>query len=152
MTNTSTMDAGTMFNAWLDAATAWSRPWPTFGIAAPQQLTQSILPGWSLISVNETNSKSPETERAVVSKVSYGRQLGRLMDAVEALIDGRPDAESNEAFKGLRTLADVIEAAKTEAAEQRIAGMIADLDTLRETNEQEFLKQRDALLAYFASG
>ncbi len=46
---------------------------------APQLLNQPILPGstfGNVITVTETNSSSPEMERDIVAKESYGRQLG----------------------------------------------------------------------------
>ena len=54
---------------------------------APQHLQQSILP-WTFgaLVVNETNSSNPAAERAIVRKKSYGRQLGRISDAIEFLI------------------------------------------------------------------
>jgi len=56
---------------------------------APQALNQPINPGWSFgnITVNNVNSSAPDVERDVVSRHSYGRQIGRLMDAVAALAD-----------------------------------------------------------------
>lgn len=61
---------------------------------APQMLSQPILPGWTFadtVNVTEENSASPETERQIVSRYSYGRQLGRVLDAVNGLIAERPD-------------------------------------------------------------
>ena len=55
---------------------------------APQSLTQPILPGWP-ITINGINSSAPQTEVEVVQHHSYGRQLGRVADALEALIEER---------------------------------------------------------------
>jgi hypothetical protein len=67
----------------------WSRLWREMYVQAipvpslaPQVLTQPILPGWlagNNINVTEENSSSPETEREIVAKYSYGRQLGRVI-------------------------------------------------------------------------
>lgn len=57
-------------------------------------LCQPILPGWTFadtVNVTEENSASPETELQMVSRYSYGRQLGRVLDAVNELIAERPD-------------------------------------------------------------
>ncbi|MEI9905345.1 MAG: hypothetical protein WDN06_16380 [Asticcacaulis sp.] len=64
--------------------------WPAL---APYYLSQNILSGLSLITVNETNSPAPDAERRIVSEVSYGRQIGKLLDAVVELI---PETEKNE--------------------------------------------------------
>ncbi len=132
------------FDAFFDFARAWM---PT-GIAAPQQLSQSILPGWSLISVNEGNSAAPDTEQAIVAKASYGRQLGRLLDAVEALIAERPEfAGKKDAFAALHALAEEVNAAKRDAAKARINRLRSDLVLLEEHEPAEFARQKAALLA-----
>lgn len=62
---------------------------------APQKLWQAINPWtWTfegsqvgLVNVNIGETKHPETERAILDEVgSYGRQLGRIGDALEVLI------------------------------------------------------------------
>src|SRR5215210_1170331 len=90
---------------------------------APQPLTQPILPGWSFgnITVNEQNSRSPQTERAIVEEHSYGRQLGRITDALVALIDERPqERPRNKVFDDLLALRASIEAIKARGAEGRL--------------------------------
>jgi hypothetical protein len=62
---------------------------------APDRLWQAINP-WTwhleggqlgLINVNIGETKHPETERAILDEVgSYGRQLGRIGDALEVLM------------------------------------------------------------------
>ncbi|PXW22289.1 hypothetical protein [Paraburkholderia caballeronis] len=54
---------------------------------APTYLQQPILP-WSFtgLVVNETNSSNPAAEQAIVSRDSYGRQLGRISDALDYVI------------------------------------------------------------------
>jgi hypothetical protein len=93
----------------------WSRLWretyapaTPFPSLAPQVLTQPILPGWLFannINVNEENSSSPETERDILVKYSYGRQLGRIIDVVSELIEkwpgGAPDDPAVRRFAEL---------------------------------------------------
>ena len=67
-------------NPYLDALTAWS--------VAPG-FSQPILPGWT-INVNSNNSASPRAEGLVVSKFSYGRQLGQISDALAAIVAALP--------------------------------------------------------------
>ena len=67
-------------NPYLDALTAW-------GVAPG--FSQPILPGWT-INVNSNNSTSPRTEGLVVSKFSYGRQLGQISDALAAIVATLP--------------------------------------------------------------
>ena len=66
---------------------------------APDQLWQAINP-WTffnqgaqfgLVNVNLGRTSRPDIERAVLDEVgSYGRQLGRIGDALEVLIDHVP--------------------------------------------------------------
>jgi hypothetical protein len=123
----------------------WSRLWGEmyaramqFPSLAPQVLTQPILPGWLVgnnISVTEENSSSPETEREIVAKYSYGRQLGRVIDVLGDLIDkwpgGPPDDPSVQRFAELR---DDIEEIKVE----RIVRAISDLAEMKQRNPGEY--------------
>ena len=123
----------------------WSRLWREmyaqaipFPSLAPQVLTQPILPGWLVgnsINVTEENSRSPETEREIVTRYSYGRQLGRVIDVLGDLIDswpgGAPDDPSVRRFAELR---DDIEEIKAE----RIARAISDLADMKQRNPGEY--------------
>src|SRR4051794_27021817 len=92
------------------------RNWPPLAGLAPQSLSQPILPGWNVgnvITVTDRNSRSPETEREIVAEHSYGRQLGRLTDAVAALIEELPPASRvNKSFEELLELRGTIEKIK----------------------------------------
>ncbi len=68
-------------NPFQDALAAWTSS-PVF--------SQPILPGWT-INVNSNNSASPGTESLVLSKFSYGRQIGRISDALAAIIETLPE-------------------------------------------------------------
>jgi hypothetical protein len=123
----------------------WSRLWREmyaqaipFPSLAPQVLTQPILPGWLVannINVTEENSSSPETEREIVTKYSYGRQLGRVIDVLGDLIEtwpgGAPDDPSVQRFAELR---DDIEGIKAE----RIVRAISDLAEMKQRNPAEY--------------
>ena len=69
------------------------RPWRTLNVLiqlAPENLEQSILPGWqfSLFSVNLGDSSDPAMEKAAIQKVgSYGKQIGHLAEALEVVIE-----------------------------------------------------------------
>jgi hypothetical protein len=68
---------------------------PDFKLAlAPNQLTQTINPwswtfgNFSLLSINMGKSSAPDVEARILDEVgSYGRQLGRIGDALNAIID-----------------------------------------------------------------
>ena len=105
---------------------------------APQALSQPILPGWlfaNSINVTEENSSSPETEREIVAKYSYGRQLGRIIDVLGELIErwpgGAPDDPSIQRFAELR---DDIEKIKTRG----IVRAISELAEMKQRNPNEY--------------
>jgi hypothetical protein len=124
---------------------AWMRNWwTTFGLA-PQSLTQPILPGWA-ITINGINSSAPQTEVEVVQRHSYGRQLGRMADALQALIDERGGgASSDPRFTEFATMKQEIDELKLDAAARRIEQLRADLAALKATRPTEYRRLRDAL-------
>lgn len=117
-------------------------PWPAF---APQQLTQPINQGWSMFSVNYNNSSAPEIERDVLQQHSYGRQLGRLMDAVCVLAERLPAAaRSDKRIAEFETLAREIEHIKENARLPRIERLQKEMEALRheEPDAYEELKAK----------
>ena len=132
------------------AALPWWTPyWFPWLSLAPQSLFQPINPGWSFgnVIVNEENSSAPDTERAIVAQQSYGRQLGKLLDAVAELIQEQGGAGKNEAFQELIDLKDKIDRIKEEGVAKRIAQLGRDLDFLARTNEAAFARNVEALRA-----
>jgi len=92
----------TTSNAYLDALTAWS---------GAGGFTQPILPGWTF-NVNNINSTSPRTEALVMSRFSYGHQLGRISDALEAIVATLPQKTRDDpavvAFMKMKKAVDVL--------------------------------------------
>ena len=74
--------------SWAADSMDFMRQWRALWNLTPDTLMQPILPGW--FSVTNNNSSAPATEAEVVAKPSYGRQLGRIWDALELLIDAQP--------------------------------------------------------------
>ena len=121
--------------SWLDPTT-----WPTM---APNALTQSILPGWSLFTVNETNSTDPATEQRVLAGNSYGRQIGRMMDVLQILVERDPSLAGTEAGKAFEDLYEAVRKAKDDARDDRLKKLMADLEALKIEDPTAF----DALIA-----
>jgi hypothetical protein len=107
-------------------------PWFPF---APENLTQPILPGWSF-TLNEVNSSAPDTERRIVAQESYGRQLGKLTDAVAVLIERA--GKGDPAFTELLELKARVEQAKAEARTDRLKRLGDDLRDLKAQDPAAF--------------
>jgi hypothetical protein len=110
--------------------------------SAPQEFNQSILPGWMFansINVTEENSSAPETERKIVSEHSYGRQLGRVMDAVAELIAERPKAaRETQAFQDFEELRREVDEIKTRVTTKRLDHFVDELIELKRRNPDEY--------------
>lgn len=135
----------------------WWPKWMADAIAgsgstlAPQLLDQPILPGWTfgnVVSVTETNSGSPETERDIVARHSYGRQLGRVIEAVEVLIRERPEgALKSAALDDLLSLGTEIDEIKSRSCASRVKRIEADLARLKKDNPEEYRRIVSGLMA-----
>ena len=110
---------------------------------APQNLAQSILP-WTFansVTINEQNSGSPEAERNIVAQESYGRQLGRLTDALALLIEKQPEAvRAQPPMQALLEMRKKIEQIKEHAAGARLERLKADLARLKKDDPAAYRK------------
>ena len=123
----------------------WMRTWQTAWRSIPGSLVQPILPGWTL-NVNSNNSTAPQTEVDVLAKHSYGRQIGRISDALELLIEGshgkNPKDKRLSEFLAMKHEIDDV---KREAAAKRIGGIAKDLALLKEQDKEQYERVRNAL-------
>ncbi|MDM0034881.1 hypothetical protein QTI33_22295 [Variovorax sp. J22P271] len=111
----------------------------------PGAFVQPILPGWSL-NINSNNSTAPETEVDIVAKHSYGRQIGRISDALRALIlDAHPKPPETGPLGEFMTMWDEIEKVKVDGAAERLGRIASDLALLKDKDRDGYLKLRDAL-------
>ena len=101
---------------------------PVFRLPLSGNVTQSILPWtWNfnpvggqvgLVNINLGQSSEPKIEEEVMTDIaSYGKQLGRIEDALLALLDtytpkAEPTTEEAKAFSAFRDLVRQIEAVK----------------------------------------
>ncbi|WP_145201017.1 hypothetical protein [Sphingobium sp. B2] len=119
-------------NASFDPLSSLVHNWTTMALA-PQKLWQSINGGWSFgnIIVNENNSSAPQTEQAIVAQQSYGRQIGKLLDAVDTLARRQPDWSDTEPLKAAIDLKIRVDGVKLAMAQRRIDQLRGDLELLR---------------------
>ena len=119
-----------------------SVPNPLDVFAPPQNLAQPILPGWvfgSTINVTDQNSSAPDTEKDIAAVHSYGRQLGRVIDALAAVIAELPAASrDSKPFDALMKMRREIEDIKLRAAARRLDHIVTDLKTLKEAKPDDY--------------
>jgi hypothetical protein len=126
---------------------AWFRSWQrTWGLA-PETLVQPVLPGWSF-NINSNNSSAPQTELDVVAKHSYGRQIGRMADALAALVVERHGPHpSDRSLIDFLAMKEEIDLVKQDTAMARLERFKKDLELLREQDPSAYQQLRAALRA-----
>ncbi len=123
----------------------WLRAWQAAWRLAPENLTQPILPGWTF-NINSNNSSSPQTEIDVLAKHSYGRQLGRIADALELLIvEQHGEAPADERLADFLQMKREIDQVKQAGAAARIERFQRDLELLKSNNPPEYERLSDEL-------
>jgi len=115
---------------------------------APGQLSQPILPGWNfgnMYFVTEENSRDPGMERQILTKNSYGHQLGRIIDALAVLVDQQPEATrvAEGPLKEFLELAKEIREIKERARTRRVDNLRSGLVSLENQCPEEFKKLMD---------
>ena len=106
------------------------RPW----LPPALDLVQPILPGWTL-NLNSNNSTAPQTEVNVVAKHSYGRQIGRISDALRVLLlEQHRSLPKTGPLAEFMSMWEEIEQVKTESAAARLEQIGSDLALLKDKN------------------
>jgi hypothetical protein len=103
------------------------------------------------VNINDTNSGAPEIESEIVSHESYGRQLGRVIEALCEIIEERPATARPEGMKNLLKLQDKIERIKAQNAERRLENVRSWLAGLKRQKESEYQRVAAALRAALGS-
>jgi hypothetical protein len=93
-----------------------------------------------LINITTTRAGDPELERRIVEDVaSYGRQLGWVIEGVDALIRAQrgepPGDDDARALDQVQTLRRDVDALKARAAAARLEGLVDDIHELRRDPE-----------------
>jgi hypothetical protein len=127
---------------------AWISDWWKAFLPVPQHLIQPILPGWtwSGLTINAGNSSAPQTEIDIVQRHSYGRQLGRISDALEVLIKERGEsADDDKRLTDFIAMKREIDDVKLDAAAARVRRVGEDLAAMKRARPDEYRKLRDTL-------
>jgi hypothetical protein len=153
------MDSTQDPNALLASPFLWplaaAKNWSNLLNLAPQVLNQPINQGWTLgpvINITDNNSSAPATEREVLAHHSYGRQLGRIIDALSVVIDQTlPDTsklpkEQRECLGEFAEMSGEIRKIKEGEALKRVERIARDLAFLKDKYPEEYQKVQ-ALLA-----
>ena len=100
--------------------------------------SQPILPGWTL-NIDSNNSSSPRTEGLVVSKFSYGRQLGQVNDVLAAIVATLPaKTQSLPEVARFLKMKKCIDVLKDDSLDDRIDALATELRALKDANETDF--------------
>ncbi len=100
--------------------------------------SQPILPGWTL-NIDSNNSSSPSTEARVVSKFSYGRQLGQISDALAVIVATLPTSmQADKKVKRFTDMREEIDRLKIDNLDERVDVLAAALRSLKHSNHDEF--------------
>jgi hypothetical protein len=148
---------------WPDPAALWQAWWGALGLRAPlsgdvtQAIDTSLVRGigdqLGFININATQAGDPALERRIVQEVaSYGRQLGRLLDAVDVLIRhdtrGKLARDDQRALDELQALRAEINDAKERSAADQVDRLVSQIRALRgdpEANRAALRRIGDAL-------
>ncbi len=124
----------------------WRLPLSQLGLA-PEDLVQSVLAGWfsTTVNINSENSASPETERQILRVASYGRQLGRVMDALEVLLKrATPESpDEKQALDAFQEVYDKVKGVKSDLAHKDLSmaavdRLVADLTALKDADRPQY--------------
>jgi hypothetical protein len=153
--------AGSLPRELADLWAAWLRPWtfraPLSGDVwqrvTDAQLFRQLGQQLGFININTGAAGDAELERQIVEQVaSYGRQLGRLLDAVDVLIRhdrrGALSDDDARALAELQRLHDQIATVKAGTAAERVDRLVEDIRALRrdpDANREALDRLRDAL-------
>jgi hypothetical protein len=106
-----------------------------------------------LINITTTRAGDPDLERRIVEQVaSYGRQLGWVLEAVDALVRAQRgetlDVDDERALHQLGRLRAEVDELKRRAAAERVDQLVAHIRLLRsapEANAEALASLREAL-------
>jgi hypothetical protein len=93
-----------------------------------------------LINITTARAGDPDLERRIVEQVaSYGRQLGWLLEAVDALVRGHrgepPQPGDEQALEQARRLRGEVDELKQRAAAERLDDLVGQIHLLRREPE-----------------
>jgi KaiC/GvpD/RAD55 family RecA-like ATPase len=109
------------------------------------------------INIHETRGGDTQLEHHIVSEVaSYGRQLGRISDALRVMVEriDRSDLDeaSRESLAAFESMADAVDEAKAGQASRRPEAAVDDaitaLGRLRDEDPAAFKEQSQRLRAF----
>jgi hypothetical protein len=139
-------DPAEWLRSWSDAMRLMPQSVP---LSVPQSLAQAINPGWNFgptFTLNSGNSSAPQTEVEVLQRHSYGRQLGRISEALQLLIEERARTSlKDQRVDDFLKMKTEIDSVKLDAAAARVDGLRADLAALKKSRPAEYKKLKDAL-------
>jgi hypothetical protein len=93
------------------------------------------------------NSSAPAIERDVLQQHSYGRQIGRLMDALSVLVERLPaSAKDDQRIEDFVALAKEVAQIKENARLPRLERLRKDIEALRQEDPKAYAQLKALLV------
>jgi hypothetical protein len=140
-------------DVWTNDPTAWCTAWlRAWGLRAPlsgdvsqdidASLLRSVGDQLGFININTSQSSDPELERHIVTEVAgYGRQLGRILDALDVLVrhdrHEKLSAAERRALDDVKALHAEITAAKARYAGGRVDRLVEEIRAVRQDPDSD---------------
>ena len=119
------------------------RAWNALAQRSMFTFNEPILQGWTF-NIDSNNSTDPDTEHEVLRSTSYGKQLGKLTDAVAQLVALAPP-DKRAAFGEFTAMKKEVDGAKKRALAARVARVKLDLERLKDSDADEYERLRAML-------
>ena len=136
----------------------WRHWWRAVGVPGPlsgdvdqaidASLIRSVGDQLGFVNINAARSGDPELERRITEEVaSYGRQLGKILDALDVLVrraqPGALDEPDRRALDEVTALRREVERLKVSASAERVDRLVSDIEALcRDGNAERAALQR----------
>jgi uncharacterized membrane protein YccC len=100
-----------------------------------------------LLNVTYNNSSAPAIERDVLQQHSYGRQIGRLMDALSVLVERLPaSAKDDQRIEDFLALVQDVARIKENARLPRLERLQKDIEALRQEDPKAYAQLKAILV------
>jgi len=142
---TTPVDLWSAWNAWVGNLLAGNRMPLSGDVKQWIEAWGEVVGQVGLFNVNFANSANPSAERAIVSKYSYGRQLGRILDVLEPLVEANKSLTDPKELKEFENM--VKEIRNRKAPRLSPVEVVDAVRAWRDHSPETYRQDLDILLA-----